>query len=119
MVAKGAATACVGVEVALLPKPGPSSLATAGSGDVLAGIMAGLLASGSDTDALPMLASLACEVHGCAASIAQARFGSRGVMAADIIDTVGLAVDAVEDRAAFSDADDDADSAQDEGSDKA
>ena len=40
-------------------------------------------------------------------------------MAADIIDTVGLAVDAVEDRAAFSDADDDADSAQDEGSDKA
>ena len=81
--------------------------------------MAGLLASASDTDALPMLASLACEVHGCAASIAQARFGSRGVMAADIIDTVGLAVDAVEDRAAFSDADDDADSAQDEGSDKA
>ena len=119
VVAKGAATACVGVEVALLPKPGPASLATAGSGDVLAGIMAGLLASASDTDALPMLASLACEVHGCAASIAQARFGSRGVMAADIIDTVGLAVDAVEDRAAFSDADDDADSAQDEGSDKA
>ena len=119
VVAKGTATACVGVEVALLPKPGPASLATAGSGDVLAGIMAGLLASGSDTDALPMLASLACEVHGCAASIAQARFGSRGVMAADIIDTIGLAVDAVEDRAAFSDADDDADSAQDEGSDKA
>ncbi len=118
VVAKGTATACVGVEVALLPKPGPASLATAGSGDVLAGIMAGLLARGSDTDALPMLASLACEVHGCAASIAQERFGSRGVMAADIIDTVGLAVDAVEDRAAYSDADD-ADSAQDKGSDKA
>lgn len=119
VVAKGTATACVGVEVALLPKPGPASLATAGSGDVLAGIMAGLLARGSDTGALPMLASLACEVHGCAASIAQERFGSRGVMAADIIDTVGLAVDAVEDRAAYSDADDDADSAQDRGSDKA
>ena len=40
-------------------------------------------------------------------------------MAADIIDTVGLAVDAVEDRAAYSDADDNADSVQDKGSDRA
>ena len=104
VVAKGNATACVGVEAALLPKPGPSCLATAGSGDVLAGIMAGLLArSGKDTEALPMLASLACEIHGCAASFAQERYGSRGVMAADIIEAVGLAVDAVEDRAAFGD----------------
>jgi NAD(P)H-hydrate epimerase len=38
VVAKGTATACVGVDIALLPKPGTSSLATAGSGDVLAGI---------------------------------------------------------------------------------
>ena len=112
VVAKGTATACVGVEVALLPKPGPASLATAGSGDVLAGIMAGLLAHGADTDTLPMLASLACEVHGCAASIAQERFGTRGVMAADIIDTVGLALDAVEDRAAYSGSDDDAEPEQ-------
>lgn len=105
VVAKGTATACVGVEVALLPKPGPACLATAGSGDVLAGIMAGLLSRGVETENLPTLAALACEVHGCAASIAQERFGSRGVMAADIIDSVGVALDAVEDRATFSGAD--------------
>lgn len=105
VVAKGTATACVGVEVALLPKPGPACLATAGSGDVLAGIMAGLLSRGIETESLPTLTALACEVHGCAASIAQERFGSRGVMAADIIDSVGVALDAVEDRATFSGAD--------------
>lgn len=105
VVAKGTATACVGVEVALLPKPGPACLATAGSGDVLAGIMAGLLSRGVEMENLPTLTALACEVHGCAASIAQERFGSRGVMAADIIDSVGVALDAVEDRAAFSGAD--------------
>ena len=105
VVAKGTATACVGVEVALLPKPGPACLATAGSGDVLAGIMAGLLSRGIETENLSTLTALACEVHGCAASIAQERFGSRGVMAADIIDSVGVALDAVEDRATFSGAD--------------
>lgn len=105
VVAKGTATACVGVEVALLPKPGPACLATAGSGDVLAGIMAGLLSRGIETENLPTLTALACEVHGCAASIAQERFGSRGVMATDIIDSVGVALDAVEDRATFSGAD--------------
>ena len=106
VVAKGTATACVGVEIAMLPKPGPACLATAGSGDVLAGIMAGLLARGVETESLPTLTAFACEVHGYAASIAQERFGTRGVMAADIIDVIGLAVDAVEDRAAFSGADD-------------
>lgn len=105
VVAKGTATACVGVDAALLPKPGPACLATAGSGDVLAGIMVGLLARGAAGESLPTLTAFACEVHGCAASIAQERYGTRGVMAADIIDSVGLAVDAVEDRAAFSGAD--------------
>ena len=105
VVAKGTATACVGVDAALLPKPGPACLATAGSGDVLAGIMVGLLARGVAAESLPTLTAFACEVHGCAASIAQEHYGTRGVMAADIIDSVGLAVDAVEDRAAFSGAD--------------
>ena len=39
VVAKGTATGCVGVEQAILPKPGPAALATAGSGDVLSGMM--------------------------------------------------------------------------------
>lgn len=101
VVAKGTATACVGVEMALLPKPGPSCLATAGSGDVLAGITVGLLARNATTENLCLLSALACEVHGCAASIAQERYGTRGVMASDLIDVIGLAVDAVEDHAAF------------------
>lgn len=97
IVAKGTATACVGVEAALLPKPGPASLATAGSGDVLSGIVGALLARGLDDMArLPLLCALACEVHGRAAGIAAERFGSSGVMATDIIDCVGLAADSVE-----------------------
>lgn len=104
VVAKGPATACVGVEVALLPKPGPAALATAGSGDVLAGITASLLAQGlSDLQDLPLLAALACEVHGYAGSIAAERMGSRGVMARDVIEAIGLASDTLAERIAFPD----------------
>ena len=100
ILAKGNASACVGVEAAILPKPGPASLATAGSGDVLGGIMATLLARGEvDGTDLPLLAALACEIHGHAALMAAERYGSRGVMAGDVIDMIGLAVDAIEERA--------------------
>ncbi len=103
VVAKGNATACVGVDNALLPKPGPSSLATAGTGDVLAGILGALLARTKNYKNLALMSALACEIHGYAGSIAAQRFGSRGAMATDIIDAIGLAADAVEDRAAFPD----------------
>ena len=102
IVAKGTATACVGVETALLPKPGPASLATAGSGDVLSGIIGALLAHHvPDGELLPLLCALGCEIHGTAASIAADRHGSMGVMATDIIECVGLAADALERRAAY------------------
>ena len=103
VVAKGNATACVGVEAALLPKPGPAALATAGSGDALSGIIGALLARNPGGESLPLLCALACEVHGCAGTIAAQRYGSNGAMATDIIDAIGLAADAVEDRAAFPD----------------
>ena len=100
VLAKGNASACVGVEAAVLPKPGPASLATAGSGDVLGGIMATLLARDElDESDLPLLAALACEIHGQAALMAAEVRGSRGVMAGDLIDMIGLAVDAVEEHA--------------------
>lgn len=103
VLAKGNASACVGVEAAVLPKPGPVSLATAGSGDVLGGIVAALMArerlDGSD---LPLLSALACEIHGQAALLAAERYGSRGVMAGDLLDQIGLAADAVEQRAVMS-----------------
>ena len=94
---KGSASACVGVERSILPEPGPACLATAGSGDVLAGIVASLLAqtAGQVSD-IPLLAGLACEIHGTAARIAAERFGTRGVMAGDLVDVIGLAADAFE-----------------------
>ena len=106
VVAKGNATACVGVEMSLLPKPGPAALATAGSGDVLSGIVGANLARVAgqlDNESLPLLCAYACEIHAYAGSIAADRYGSRGVMATDIIDAVGLAADALEERAAYPD----------------
>ena len=99
VLAKGNASACVGVDAAVLPKPGPASLATAGSGDVLGGILATLMArEGIEGGDLPLLAAFACEIHGAAALAATERYGSRGVMAGDVIDMIGLAVDALEER---------------------
>ena len=99
VLAKGNASACVGVEAAVLPKPGPAALATAGSGDVLSGIMGALLArDGIEGTDLPLLVAFACEIHGQAALMAAERHGSRGVMAGDVIEMVGLAVDALEER---------------------
>ena len=49
----------------------------------------------------PLLCAFGCEVHGYAGSIAAERFGSRGVMATDVIDAIGLAVDAIEEHASF------------------
>ena len=45
IVCKGPTTAVVGVERVLIPASGPASLATAGSGDVLAGIISGTIAT--------------------------------------------------------------------------
>ncbi len=100
VVAKGSATGCVGVDKAVLPKPGPSALATAGSGDVLAGMMASYLAQshGAVLD-LPLMAALVCEVHGYAGTLAVEAYGTRGVVAGDLIDRIGLAADVIEEHA--------------------
>lgn len=107
VVTKGTATGCVSVEQAVLPKPGPAALATAGSGDVLAGMMTSALAQCRDegTD-LTMLAAYVCEVHGYAGSLAAERVGSRAVMACDLIDVIGLSVDAVEEHVTYQDGQD-------------
>ncbi|MBF0907744.1 MAG: NAD(P)H-hydrate epimerase [Atopobium sp.] len=102
IVAKGTATGCVGVQKAVLPKPGPVTLATAGSGDVLAGTIAGRLAQvAGQVDDLPTFCSLACEVHAYAGQLAAEKFGVRGAMAGDICDVIGLASDALEEQIAF------------------
>lgn len=103
IVTKGTATGCVGVDRAVLPKPGPSALATAGSGDVLAGMMVSALAQRrAECPDLTLLSAYVCEIHGYAGSLASERLGTRAVMASDIIETIGLAADAVEEHVTFS-----------------
>lgn len=108
VMAKGDTTACVGVEIALLPKPGPASLATAGSGDVLGGVVAAFLSRGlADEELLPLLCAMAVETHAVAGSLAAEQHGLRGVMAGDLVDVLGQAVDAFEERASLAATEDD------------
>ncbi len=61
---------------------GNEGMATAGSGDVLTGIIGGFLAQGMlDIDS----AVLGCYVHGLAGDLARDEFGSRGMIAGDIM----------------------------------
>ena len=99
VVAKGAASACVGVDIAYLPNPGPPALATAGTGDVLSGVIGALLATGGRAvESLPLLCAYGCEAHGLAGHLAVETRGSRGVMALDVAEGLGLALDTLEER---------------------
>jgi NAD(P)H-hydrate epimerase len=61
---------------------GNEGMATAGSGDVLTGIIGGFLAQGMlDIDA----AVLGCYVHGLAGDMAKESYGSRGMIAGDML----------------------------------
>ena len=64
-------------------------LATAGSGDVLTGVAAALLARGLD----PFTAAVAAAVaHGRAGAIATGRVGTTGIIAGDVIDALPAAL---------------------------
>lgn len=69
-----------------LNESGNSAMATAGSGDVLSGILAGLLASGSRTEQRKELAAVGVFLHGLAGESAARRLSRRSVLAGDIID---------------------------------
>lgn len=108
VIAKGADTAVATVDSTLVPEPGPCALASAGTGDVLAGVVGGMLAQamaqlGPDEDMDPsdllMLAAAADRVHGVAGELAARARGMRGVMAQDVAAVVGLAADELERRA--------------------
>ncbi|WP_273383762.1 NAD(P)H-hydrate dehydratase [Enorma phocaeensis] len=94
IVAKGPTTAIVGVEKVLLPQAGPASLATAGSGDVLAGILAGsvALAGRELDDPWELLCAYAVNVHSYTGFAAAAQLGDRSVIATDLIDFIGPAM---------------------------
>jgi NAD(P)H-hydrate epimerase len=61
---------------------GNDGMATAGSGDVLAGLLAGLLAQGCDA---PDAARLGAMVHGRAGDVCRLELGRRGMIAGDIV----------------------------------
>jgi ADP-dependent NAD(P)H-hydrate dehydratase len=86
LVLKGPQTIIAGPDGTLLfYEGGGPGLATGGSGDVLAGIMGGLLARGAD----PMLAAAwAVWVHGQAGRTLTARYGGPGLLARELVDLV-------------------------------
>lgn len=68
---------------------GTPALATAGSGDVLTGIIAGLHAQGHNPE---IAALLGCFIHGLAGQISSERQGDYGTTADDIAANVGRAI---------------------------
>ena len=101
IVAKGPTTAIVGVEKVLLPQAGPAALATAGSGDVLAGILAGsvALAGRELDDPWELLCAYAVNVHSYTGFAAAAQLGDRSVIATDLIDFIGPAMQLITEEA--------------------
>lgn len=102
VLSKGPVSAVTAIEGTLIPEPGPAALATAGSGDVLGGVVAGILSRavamlepGEDIDSgnLLLLMAAADRVHAVAGHLAEERYGSCGVVAPDLVDLIGIAQD--------------------------
>jgi len=85
VVLKGAGTVVTDGEKVYINKTGNPGMATAGSGDVLTGVITALLGQGlSDFDA----AVLGVYVHGLAGDIAAEKIGQISLMTTDIIDSL-------------------------------
>jgi ADP-dependent NAD(P)H-hydrate dehydratase / NAD(P)H-hydrate epimerase len=80
-------------EPMILNASGNPGMATAGAGDALSGVLAGLLAQGMDP---PEAAAVGCFVHGLAGDVAARRKGMRGMIASDIVDAIPAALMALE-----------------------
>ncbi len=86
VVLKGAGTVVTDGEKAYINKTGNPGMATAGSGDVLTGVITALLGQGlSEFDA----AVLGVYIHGLAGDIAAEKTGQISLIATDIIDALG------------------------------
>ena len=94
VVLKGAATVTAIPEgLVFINSTGCPALATAGSGDVLAGVIGGLLAQGVSP---AQAAVLGVYLHGLAGDILAEEKGLRGILAGDIADTLPLAIKKLE-----------------------
>ena len=91
---KGARTAIASPDGRIyMNTSGTPALATAGSGDVLTGIIAGMIAQNSsmiDDDAV-IAAARGAYLHGLAGEMAELEFGQRGVIADDLADYAAMA----------------------------
>ncbi len=93
VVFKGPVTIIVGEGRVIISDHGTPALASAGTGDVLSGIIGALLAQGL----LPLqAAALGVYLHGCAARIATRKVSDICMVATDVIDALGEAVLALE-----------------------
>lgn len=88
VVVKGAPTMIVYKKDVYVNSTGNQALATAGSGDVLTGIITGLLAQGYDTIDASLLGVY---LHGLTATLAVSETGYRSFIASDIIHYLGKA----------------------------
>lgn len=91
---KGSGTVIAGTSSTYLNPTGGPELATAGTGDVLTGIAAALVANSGDAGA----GSVACAayLHGLAGSVAADRDGERGIVAWDVAEAIPEAMDLIE-----------------------
>lgn len=90
VVLKGAGTLIAAPDGRLAVNPtGSPALATAGSGDVLAGVIGALLARGV---AAFEAACAACWVHGVAGEVAARRLGEHSVGAPDVVEALAAAI---------------------------
>ncbi len=80
-------------EPLILNASGNPGMATAGAGDALAGVIAGLLAQGMEPGEA---AAVGCFVHGLAGDVAARRNGMRGMIATDIVAAIPAALMALE-----------------------
>jgi hydroxyethylthiazole kinase-like uncharacterized protein yjeF len=94
VVLKGAFTVIAAPDGRMVINPFASpALATAGTGDILAGLIAGLLAQGMDAFEAAVAAA---HVHGLAGRLAEEAIGRRGVLAGDVLGRVAEAFRGVE-----------------------
>jgi NAD(P)H-hydrate epimerase len=93
VVLKGAGTFLAGADHSARNETGNPGMATAGTGDVLTGVVAGLLAQGYDAFAA---ARLAAWVHGRAGDVAARDLGQTSMTARDLLDRLHVAFQEVE-----------------------
>lgn len=89
LVLKGKPTIIADKQNSFIVDSGDDSLAKAGTGDVLAGMICSFIAQGSE----PLNSALAgVFIHGLAGKIAAKEYSNYSVLATDVIDSIGLAI---------------------------